>query len=195
MGYLMRSIILASILPILLGGCVFIGDDDDDCDYGGFPSAHQAKVALPPTFRNPDSGQCEEVAGDPGEQCDLCGRCAPTDEAPEPPPDWGACEDVCTGLDEATCLITDACRAAYLTACIGGGCPDDGYVYYGCWAIAPAAPVRGGDCEELGAYECSRHDDCVTHHVQIVDCVNCTSDPTVGGFESCAAEPDLAAGE
>jgi hypothetical protein len=196
----MRPIALASMLVVpLVSGCVFLlDDDDDDCDYGGLPLA-QAELAIPtPTYRNPDSGQCQELPGGPGGgECDRCGRCPPvtTDQAPEPAPDWGECLGVCGGLDEATCLATDACRAAYLTACIGGDCPDEGYAYHGCWTVAPAAPVRGGACEGLSAYECSRHDDCVARHVQIVDCIDCTTDPTVGPFESCAAEPELAARE
>ena len=193
----MRSIALVSLMALpVLSGCVFLFDDDDDCDYGGLATDEEPGIAIPvPTYRNPDSGQCEETAQPPGGECDRCGRCPPvtTDQAPEPAPDWGECMSVCTGLDETTCLVTDACRAAYLTSCLGGGCPDEGYLYYGCWAVAPAAPVRGGVCEGLTAYECSRHDDCVARHVQIIDCVDCTTDPTVGAFESCAAEPDLAA--
>jgi len=193
----MRSIALVWLLalPVLSGCLILFDDDDDDCDYGGIANADEEGIALPvPTYRNPDTGQCEEVAGNPGGECDRCGRCPPVarDQAPEPAPDWGECMNACTGLDETTCLATDACRAAYLTSCIGGGCPDEGYLYYACWAVAPAAPIRGGDCEGLSAYECSRHDDCVARHAQILDCVDCTTDPTVGGFESCAAEPELA---
>ena len=189
----MRTLVLACSLVPILSGCILLDGDDDDCDYGGVPRADEASIAIPtPLLRNPDSGQCEEQVVPPpgGGECDVCGRCPPTpaDQEPQALPDWGECQNACTGLDEATCLATDACRAAYLTACVGGGCPDDGYEYYGCWAVAPAGSTRGGTCEGLGAYDCSRHDDCVSRHVKIVDCVNCTSDPTVGGFESCAAE-------
>lgn len=186
----MRSFAFASLLLPALSGCILLDGDDDDCDYGGVPRAGEADIAIPtPFLRNPDTGQCEEIPTDTGGgECDPCGRCPPTD--PQAPPDWGECQNACTGLDEATCLATDACRASYLTACLLGGCPDDGYEYYACWAVAPAGYTRGGACEGLAAYDCSRHDDCVTRHVKITDCVDCTSDPTVGGFESCAAEPE-----
>jgi len=186
---LMRALILAWLVLPVLSGCLLLDGDDDSCDYAG-AGLDEKQIALPvPTLRNPDTGQCEEQATTGGGQCDPCGICPPTDEPTEPPPDWGECQNACTGLDEQTCLVTDACRAAYLTACVGGGCPDDGYEYYGCWAVAPAGATRGGTCEGLGAYDCSRHDDCVARHVKIVDCVDCTTDPTVGAFESCAAEP------
>jgi hypothetical protein len=182
-----------ALLALSIGsGCIFL-DDDDDCPYGGIGEAEPQDMGIElPTYRNPDSGQCEEVPQNGGDQCDLCGRCVPTDEPTVPPPDWGDCSSACSGLDEFTCLVADGCRAAYLTACIGGGCPDDGYLYYGCWSVAPLGATRGGTCEGLGAYDCSRHDDCVARHVRIVDCVDCTTDPTVGAFESCAAEPPLA---
>lgn len=194
---LMRHFAMACLLLPVLSGCILLDGDDDDCDYGGDLRAGEADIAIPtPLLRNPDSGQCEDVPIDTGGgECDPCGRCAPTGDQQEPqaPPDWGECQNACSGLDEATCLATDACRAAYLTACVGGGCPDDGYDYYACWAVAPAGYTRGGTCEGLDAYECSRHDDCVARHARIVDCVDCTSDPTVGGFESCAAESEPAA--
>ena len=106
----MRTLLAAIVL---LPGC-FIVSDDDDCDYGGIRAeGDEAGLEAPQQlYRNPDTGQCDDLGGGGGgggTNCDRCGNCY--DQVPEdrePAPDWGECTNFCTGLDETTCQATDA---------------------------------------------------------------------------------------
>jgi hypothetical protein len=129
---------------VLLGGCTlyFSGDDDGEC--------RLAADIAPNELRDPATGQCQTFDNFPCD--DFCAPCA---EAAQPQPDWGSCFSECEGLDEASCLTTPRCRAAYVNDSPTDGPP----VFHQCWAIAPSGPATGA-CENLDAYECSRHDDC-----------------------------------
>ncbi len=173
----MRTLLLsAAVAATLLGGCTFYfgGDDDDDCLYAG---AADLAIAVE-SIRNPDTGYCEDWWGGGGGGCYNDGAEA------EPQPDWASCYGYCEGLDEATCLTTDFCRAAYYDNGLDGDCAPGfdcgGSGFLGCWGTAPSGTVEGA-CEGLDAYGCSQHDECSAHYV---------SDPTTGGqwFSYCAAE-------
>lgn len=173
----------AAIL-VLLAGCdlYFGGDDEPPCTgWGTGGGASQPSQQL----RNPETGQCEDYGGWGG--CyDSCGPCA-YDLAAQP--DWGSCYSKCEGLDEASCLGASGCIAAY-----------DEYIDYadapsinnfkGCWATAPSGPIQGGDCWNLGAQECSRHDDCSMY---FGDGYGNDAPPNAliapSTFERCAPEP------
>jgi hypothetical protein len=158
-------------------------DGDDDCDYGGQGTSsgtHKAQAAL---LRNPDTGMCEEGSSGGGGG-DLC--TGGSGDTRRPPPDWGACESFCTGLDELTCQATAGCRAAYLLCDAG----PDSRCFAECWATAPSgAPgfAPGEGCEGLSAYECSRHDDCMPRH-RSGGGGALYADP-IGPFEDCMTEP------
>lgn len=118
-----------------------------------------------------ESGHCSdsEFRFDPG--IDTCGQFGSSEDcnACSAPTEREACRAVelttldfaecnvatlCASIDEAPCLSAVSCRAVYRD---GGG-------YAGCRNTAPSGAVRGGACEGLDAYECSRHDDCVAVH-------------------------------
>jgi len=154
-----------AITLVLLAGCDLYFDHntgDDDCQYGpGYAPDWQA--------RNPQTGDCESIGG--GD----CGGCGPCAELTIAQPDWGACFSPCEALDEASCLTTDACRAAYTEAV-----PDGQPAFRGCWAVAPSGPVHG-TCENLDAQECSRHDDCAAYYTENLGAGSAQ-------FSRCAAE-------
>jgi hypothetical protein len=155
----MKPVFLYMCVLLPAAGCMFY---DDDCDYGG-----GAQIA-PDYLRNPDTGQCEEFGwrgGGGRGSCDEGDFAFEADRAPSP--DWGACQSSCTGLDEMTCLGTPSCRASYVGTCAqDASClPGDGNLeFYECWAVAPENPVSTGECWNLGAYDCSRHDNCAAVH-------------------------------
>jgi hypothetical protein len=183
MRHTLAYVLATAFITLSSTGCIiyFGDDDDDDCLYGG----GGAEPAPLPGVRNPVTGQCEyHYGGGGGGGCDACGVCEPTSIDPAGPvPSWGYCESACSYLDEATCLATAGCRAAYM----------DDFGYYECWAVDMSGPVQG-QCAGLDAWECSRHDDCVAWHTS-----SCSSDdPTdpsgdiacaIGSFRECAAEP------
>lgn len=196
------------LLPIaslaLLPACHlwFGGDDCKD--------APTADLPFPSGLINPDNGQCEYIGGGGGGggTCGDYGGFEQSDRAPVPSPDWGMCPSECTGMGEVSCQATPRCRAAYVSTCAqGADCQDASYAFAECWQIAPSGPMRGESCEGLGAYECSRHDDCAAFH----DSGECALDPatgacaatggsqggaadpiqvvSIGGFAHCGAEP------
>jgi hypothetical protein len=142
------------------------------CDGGGAPWPTDE-------LRNPFTGQCEQFGG---------GGC---DEQLDPPqlPDWAVCH-ACSGLDEATCLVADGCRAAYVDPAAGG---DAALVYLECFGTAPSGPVHGS-CVNLDAQECSRHDDCAAVYAADVPfferCI--AEQPTVEPAPACAEVHDEA---
>ena len=161
----MRLLATPALLALLASGCVFYaGDDDDDpCKYGGgdVDNGGAADPIYDPGQRNPDTGQCEYFGGGGGGGggggCDACGNCPPdeTDPGagdaaePAPTPTWGYCESACTGLDEATCVATSACRAIYVSG--------ETVTYADCWSVDQTGPIQGGGCDGLDATTCSMH--------------------------------------
>jgi hypothetical protein len=165
-----------AVLVVLLSGCdLYFGGDDDPCaynDYGG----GKAEPAVAYELRNPDTGVCEYGGGGGGWCEDRCGACPP---AQEPERDWGQCYGHCYGLGELACMNTTDCFAAYLDDPSG----DRKVEFWGCWNTAPSGPVRGS-CSNLGAYECSRHDDCKAIYTGYAD----SADSTGARFQSCNSE-------
>ena len=96
----------------------------------------------------------------------MCGPCPDYGADIGAEPSWGACYDQCTGLDEATCLDTPACRGAYVDICPpNADCDLEGAIaFVECWAVDQTGPIQG-ECSGLDAWECSRHDDCVAYHI------------------------------
>ncbi len=148
------------------------------------PSCGPATPVPPPPppqpRRNPESGKCESQGGggDPCSGVDM-----------PPPQDWAVCDGQCSGLNEATCKASDACRAIYANE-RPPNVDDFHLIYKDCWPTAPSGPVHGGQCQGLDAYRCSLHDDCVAQHDSdwsgCMDPAHC--DWTIGHFLSCAAE-------
>lgn len=115
----------------------------------------------------------------------------PSEDSAEraPYPDWGSCESYCTGLDETTCLGTEACRGIYATGI-------DSTEFLECWSTG-GAPVFVQDCVGLDAYTCSQLDQCIAIHEYSCD-DGSEQDPsgglvpptcTPGLFLSCGNEP------
>ena len=152
--------LLALVAIVTFTGCT----SDDECviyDRGGVPDI------APNELRNPNTGACEPYGG--GWCDDSCGRACPATEQAEP--DWGQCYSHCESLDESACKAASGCRAAYADTS-----------FYQCWAVAPSGPIQGGGCTQLGAQDCSRHDDCSAIHA--------IGNP-IGSFLSCANETSI----
>src|SRR5688572_30211365 len=134
---LTSSLALALVAGATQAGCIIY--EDSECHGSAEPS-------VPALLRNPASGQCEAIGGDPY-HCNSGALYAP--------PDWAICYDACEQIDEAFCRAADGCRAIYTT-------PEGGSATFAaCWGVAPSGPVRGARCESItDAHECSRHDDC-----------------------------------
>lgn len=160
---------------------MYFGDDNtgDDCVLNGGPAGGGA-LAPVEELRNPYTGQCVSNGGQPPPG--MCGvQPGGTGGDVWFDYNWGVCHGGCDGLDEATCLASDGCQAAYADACGTGMCPE-ARKYAACWSVAQTGPIRGGDCSAIAdAYECSQHDDCITVRAL-------AADGTPGDFESCAAE-------
>lgn len=171
-------------------------------------------------LRNPETGVCEAFGGGGGPRptypCDSeCGPCtgstgtgsgttngtstdpgdpsggAEADQAqPLPNPDWGFCESYCTGLDETTCLGTEACRGIYATGI-------DSTEFLACWSTG-TQPIDINNCTGLDAYTCSQSDACIAIHEYSCD-DGSDQDPNGSGlsqpecgpglFQSCDNEP------
>jgi hypothetical protein len=170
----------------LASGChLYFGDDDDDCT----PRAQQSG-------RNPYTGQCEYWGG--GEECWEDYGPVDRETGVPAPPDWAACVNYCTGLDEYNCMATSGCRAVQMSSCPEGwDCMETTYTYFECWGTAPSGPISGVPCSGLEAHECSRHDDCIARHYPGQYYANAGAEedrampepPAIGNFESCQQEP------
>jgi hypothetical protein len=150
-----------------------------DDGIGGFLScAPETVVCQPvPSLRDPSTGLCTD------DGCAGGGGGAPLVEV-----SWAMCNSGCELLDEESCQAADGCRPAYLDAC--PNC--DGIVleFAGCWGVAPTGPITG-ECANLDAMECSRHNDCAAVHAG--SCMSGTCDNlNPGAFQWCQAEPALA---
>jgi hypothetical protein len=160
-----------AVVAMLLGGCqLYFGDDDPPCYYGADKATPTEGAAY--EVRDPSTGECRSFGG--GYDCsDRCGPCAYRSLAPLP--DWGMCYGSCDGLGEEACFVTPGCYAAYLVDA------KQTETFWGCWDTAPSGPVQGS-CENLDAYECSRHDDCIAVY-------ETTGNATQ--FDRCAPEPSV----
>ena len=150
----------------LLTGCTLdFGDDggDDQCLRGT-----NGLEAPAPELLNPETLVCEAWGGG---GCDpACGQCPPTDQRPVPT--WAYCYGGCEALDEATCMITTACRATYDFSCYTGDAActlTDAFI--GCYGVDQSGPIQGA-CAGLDAWSCSQHDDCIALHTP-----QCSGDP------------------
>ncbi|MFH0901366.1 MAG: hypothetical protein V2A73_12125 [Pseudomonadota bacterium] len=114
--------------------------------------------------------------------------------------DVARCDGRCEELDEATCVMTPGCRAAYTTNFEHSPDPIASAIFVGCWSTAPSQPGTGsgGDCTALDALECSRRDNCAAYHEIGPPCDDweCGSDPNAecvdcpeyGLFRQCGPE-------
>jgi hypothetical protein len=167
----MRLAAFAPLLLVYAAACtIYFGDDDDGDD---------VIVDDDPTV---DAAPCEPQPLrllDPGNlSCQDFGTVCGAARAAIPPiPSWGPCESSCTALGEGECLGTSGCRAAYDYNCYTNGTPCTLEVaFLGCFAVDTQGPIQG-ECAELGAWDCSMHDDCVALHdtndeTTFVACVN-----------------------
>jgi len=145
---------------VVLTGCQLVFDHggDDSCP----PIAYDLAPAI--QLRNPQNGLCTGF-GQPY-PCDTsCGPCA---EPANAQPDWGQCFGMCEQIvqsgansmaQEASCIAQAGCRAIY----IDPGAINAPPKFADCWSIAPSGPVKG-ECAQLDAQQCSRHDDCAAVH-------------------------------
>ncbi|MGE0869661.1 MAG: hypothetical protein AB7P03_13935 [Kofleriaceae bacterium] len=176
----MRTIF--ALVTLVATGCslYFDEDHDDDDVYCGGAATKGGGAPYTPELRNPETAECEAFpSAGGGPRCDVYAGVVAL-------PDWGSCDSFCEGLAEDTCLTTASCRAMYRRFEYGD---DAGTYYFGCAIVAPSGPVRGGDCAQLDAHECSRHDDCAAMYLERID-------PDDGNlpstrFDGCAPEPQV----
>lgn len=118
----------------------------------------------PTLLLDPASSTCIET----GDQdvCKFCGgaRCVVGDAHSLDLAPCRAC-----GGPEGDCLSRAGCRASYVNG-----------EFLACVGTAPSGPVHDGACAGLGAYACSRHDNCTAWYVRS------TGAPPV--FDHCADE-------
>ncbi|NVB77265.1 MAG: hypothetical protein HOV81_02620 [Kofleriaceae bacterium] len=171
---------LASGCDLYFGG----GADDTVCAGGGWG------MPVPDSeYRDPATGQCSYFGGGGGYCDESCGPCPLYEADVAPLPDWGSCYGVCFGLDQNACLSTPGCYGAYAGATDNG--PER---FWQCWDTAPSGPV-GGSCQNLDAYQCSRHDNCIgvfanTNYGN--QFLRCEDEP--GGMQQTCASTDCGAG-
>lgn len=167
----MRSWLPFTVLVALAGCDLYFGNGDDPppCAYAGAEEKEPWGL-----YRDPTTATCISAGGGCDDRCGPC----PLEAAALP--DMGLCESACTDLPETTCLATAGCYAAYYNDSENDGPPS----YGGCWQTAPSGPV-GGSCANLGAYECSRHDNCSLHYYSAYDDKATSYGAT---FARCAAE-------
>ncbi|MFH0901365.1 MAG: hypothetical protein V2A73_12120 [Pseudomonadota bacterium] len=132
------------------------------------------------SLRDPSSGQCQD--------CNTLAYWTALQ--------WGRCNEHCDELDEARCVATPGCRAAYALNLRDMWCESSWFV--GCWTVAPPSESPLRDCAELAALECSQRDDCAAYHEAWPPCddqSNCGSDPAAncpcpeyGTFVECGPE-------
>jgi hypothetical protein len=149
----LASALLSGLVPACT---VYWGDDGDDDVICPLAGASDEAIAVPaPGLRNPFNLQCEFFGGGGS-------GCGAVDGDLAPVPTWGQCGSACDGLDESACGFTAGCRTAYDHACLltDGPCPAL-TPFLGCFPTDTTGPVQGA-CEGLDAFECSRHDNCLS---------------------------------
>ena len=159
---MMRAVPLIAVLA----GCLYSSDKPPPCQYG------VAKAPAQPALRDPANGQCE-VQSYP---CDpACGQtCAGVAIAN---PDWATCGGACESLNEAQCLATPTCHAAYQDS------PTPTPTFWGCWDLPPSGAAQGS-CTNLDAQTCSEHPDCTSLYTSPVN----QGPGFVPSFERCNPE-------
>ena len=132
-------------------GCsMYWGGDDvknDDCTDVGYGAAPASQY-----YRDPSTGTCIAEGG--GYYCGCGQPCPDNAGVGVAYPDWGQCYTSCDNLDEADCITTSGCHAAYVETILGA--PVSTHTFYGCWQTSPSGNT-GGACSGLDAYSCSAH--------------------------------------
>ena len=125
-------------------GCsMYWGGDDvknDDCTDVGYGAAPASQY-----YRDPSTGTCIAEGG--GYYCGCGQPCPDNAGAGVAYPDWGQCYTSCDNLDEADCITTSGCHAAYVETILGA--PVSTHTFYGCWQTSPSGNT-GGACSGLG---------------------------------------------
>ena len=180
----------AAILLLLAGCDLYFGGDDEPPPCTGWGTGGGEGASPSQQLRNPETGECESFGGWGG--CyDYNNGCAPCDYAAltQAQPDWGSCYSKCDGLDEQSCLGSSGCIAAYDEDTDYQDAPSV-TTFKGCWATPLSGPIQGGDCWNLGAQECSRHDDCSMYFGDGYGNDTPMNAIIAGqGFSHCAPEP------
>jgi hypothetical protein len=143
----MRWLVLLAFLP----ACILYSEDDDDvieCDEAEW---------VPYELLDPSNLTCQDFGST---QCTQ----GAADQLAVPIPTWGLCASQCRSLDESACLGASGCRTVYDWACYTGDGPCTAEVAYaGCYPVDQSGPVQGS-CDNLDAWSCSQHDDCIALH-------------------------------
>lgn len=175
----LRTLSFAPALALSLSSsaCIIhLGDDDQTCgavDDGGAAGDVAATLLL-----DPETLTCVEFGFGGG-----CGLCEPCPEPLPPIPTWGSCQTQCTGLSEIACDHTAGCRTTYDHNCLLGGGPCTALqAFLGCFAIDTTGP-DAGPCENLGAFECSRHENCLATYLDNGLCGNGRDDDGDGQID------------
>jgi hypothetical protein len=162
------KLLAVGVLAVIWGCGLYWGNSSGD-DTCGDVNGGAATVE-----RDPTTGACVAPPPDP---CPCGHECA----TPLIPP-TESCSGPCELLDEASCLATANCHAAYSSLpAFDTPPPPPADNFLGCWDIAPLPTLEGGPCVENAALACSQHDDCVS---VIPD----------GEFSTCADKPTHADG-
>lgn len=153
-------LVAVAVLPLV--ACF---GNDDSCEF-----------TFPDHYVNPSTLACELHA--PAESCG-------------PPADgvtWGACPSPCDGLDQAACVGTSTCRAAFDHDCFFGvgACPRPS-PYLGCYPtdqnLDDVTP-----CSGLDAWSCSRHQACSATYRTAATCfdrVDSDGDTQIDEADEC----------
>lgn len=148
------------LLCVVLGGCsLYTGDDQHTCP----PLTDEGADIPAQGTRDPQTGTCvfESSCSDecpcPGVANDTAGIAAQ---------EGGECNGPCNALDEAACVTTSTCHAAYTvqTSDNEGGAPAQ--TFWGCWDITPQTPTYGGACANLSAFACAIDPGCGSVYTQ-----------------------------
>jgi len=145
-GHMRRPLLALLALALPLPACILYDvADDQPCD----------TIYVPDERVDPSNLTCQDFGGS---------QCTPGDVALVPIPTWGRCDSPCRTLDEGTCLGASGCRAVYDWACYTGEGPCTAEVpFMGCYPVDESGPVQGS-CDNLDAWACSQHDDCLALH-------------------------------
>lgn len=141
---------------LLSSGCLVFDGGEDPCTATDVLTGAEAELDQA-ELRDPQTGLCGYVGGGGGGGGTTCGDYGGANRGAPEFRDWAICYAQCEGFDEASCLESAGCRAAYIDQW-------GEQSFYECWGTAPSGPVQGGDCTLLAAQECSRHDDCSAVH-------------------------------
>ena len=148
-----NHLVLALVAAASLGGCIIF---EDKCE--------EVPSLAAPT-RNPHTGECESPGWDGDYECQAyayeASGDAPQGDALSPAySGWGACYSHCEALDEATCMTTSGCQAAYVAQDYTEVGEIADASFWGCWATAENYLSSMQACDTLAADACTMRDDC-----------------------------------